>query len=231
EDWLALLGWTAITIAYLSWVIQDPSEMDPEKARQFFGWHGVGHSVEHFLVTLTLVAGVQLATDGSLRPLGLPGNLTWRGLLGGVAVGVAYFLGLSVLLPSILSQISSWLTQAHPNVLQNSIPDLPTFLRAVTIVFFSGALREELWRTTTIRAWERVAGPKGAWFGYGFSAVAFALGHGYQGRVAIAITGLLGLLMGLRWLRNRDLVELIVIHLAFDLCVLIVLFATGTAPR
>lgn len=229
-SWAALVLITSLTVLLVYAALRTPTEITDAVAKRLFEPASLFNAIQETAILLVLVLLVQFATDGSLRPLGLPSENTRRAIGRGMAYGAALFLGLQLLLPSALLWLFPQLAEEHPNVLENAVPDLATFTRALVIVFFSASIREELWRVTFIRAWERPFGPSGATAGYLLSSGAFALLHAYQGPIAIALTGLLGLLLGSRWLRQRDLTELIAAHFSFDTCVLILLYASQFAP-
>ena len=190
-----------------------------------FTWRAFGDAAMLLLFLALFGIAAQLWTDGSLEPLGLPIRLRGaRSFLGAIGLGVLCFVGLEMLLPTLIGLVRPDIVNLHPDVLANTIPDLSTLLMAVLITTVAGGLREELWRVIFLRAFERVGGDWGLKVGTLIGSVAFGLMHAYQGTIAIVVTAIFGLTLALRWRARRDLLELVIIHTSFDLCVVLFIY-------
>lgn len=223
--WLALVIVLAATGLELTTILQAQLAGAEVAIERLFTPAALG------LVTLQVVIAGGLAmicqqlTDGTWLTLG-----SWEvfrsrdAALRAVVLGIALFVLLSFLLPSLLISIWPSLHQAHPNILAGAIPDLQTLLWGLPVAVIGGGVREELWRVVWLRAFERVGGQTGLLIGFASSVVLFGAVHWYQGPVAVGITAVMGLLLGWRWMVRRDLSELIVMHGLHNACTLVLVW-------
>ncbi len=162
----------------------------------------------------------------------------WRALFLGAGYSVALRVGLLV----IAALVAGLLIATHvitPRSLEEfstaNRPDVESLVNigalkndpayywlTLTLVSFGVAgLREELWRAASIsvlgRLWPRVfggtAGPYGAVV---LTAVIFGLGHTAQGVLAMALTAVLGLMLGAIMVFHRSLWPAVIAHGCFD---------------
>jgi membrane protease YdiL (CAAX protease family) len=108
----------------------------------------------------------------------------------------------------------------------------PWFAAIVVMGVFNTVLGEELLFRGFLQG--RLEALLGARRGAGFlaallQALAFGLAHAYQGPTGILVTGCLGLLFGLLYLRTKSLWPLVVAHGLIDTVSLLALYA-GALP-
>lgn len=160
-----------------------------------------------------------------------PGWLNW---LLGFAWSVALRLGLAVVISAIAAVLVGIRGQQGPASLDSFRPKIenllnpdaltnPAYLLVSTtfISFVVAGLREELWRAGMIAGITRLlAGrisPRAAEMtGVGVAAVIFGIGHFAQGWAGMALTGALGLGLGLILVLRRSLAEAVIAHGFFD---------------
>jgi membrane protease YdiL (CAAX protease family) len=95
------------------------------------------------------------------------------------------------------------------------------------VVLIAGGVREEIQRAFLLHRFEGWLG--GGMFGVIVTSVAFGAGHLLQGYDAAIVTGMLGALWGVVYLRRRSAVAPMVSHAGFDL-LQIVQFALTRTP-
>ncbi len=116
------------------------------------------------------------------------------------------------------------LMQLYPGVFDESrharqairaqLPPMSLPVRLLMVMFVG------LWEETVFRGFlltRLYAICRRWWLTIPIGAVLFALGHGYQGPLAMCIIGMLGLFMGLVFVWTRSLVPVVVLHAFFDL--------------
>ena len=94
------------------------------------------------------------------------------------------------------------------------------------VVLVAGGVREEIQRAFLVHRFEVWLG--GGTVGVIVTSVAFGAGHLLQGYDAAIVTGLLGALWGVIYLRRRSAVAPMVSHAGFDLLQIIQFVATRT---
>ncbi|MBI2835674.1 MAG: CPBP family intramembrane metalloprotease [Acidobacteria bacterium] len=118
----------------------------------------------------------------------------------------------------LLATIQAYLPALH-NVIRNPIEELLRTPRDamifVVISIVAGGLREELPRAFILHRFEQHLG--GAALGLVILSVAFGAGHVIQGWDTAIVTGTLGAIWGLVYLRRRSVVAPVVSHSAFDI--------------
>ena len=175
------------------------------------------------------------ATRGQLR-------LGWRGVARPVLQGIGYSVALRLALGVLMVMIALGLvaTQAmSPKELQNffaanrpdvratvdlaALRDDPAyFWLTVTLVSFVVAgLREELWRSAFLAGlqalWPRWFGSTGGQvLAVILCAMLFGLGHMAMGWVAVGMTGMIGLGLGLIMVLHRSIWPAVIAHGLFD---------------
>ena len=188
-----------------------------------------------FTIVFTLAC---LASRASLDDLLLRAKNKWLVVPLGIGYSVALRLGLAVglgiigavmVIARIVSpeQIQDFFTANRPDV--ESLVDVSALRRnplyfwlTVTLVSFVVAgLREELWRAGVLagmrRLWPRYFGStRGQIVAVALAAVVFGLGHLPQGALAVALTGFLGLGLGLIMVLHKSIWPAVVAHGMFD---------------
>ena len=156
--------------------------------------------------------------------LRLRGEDAWRVLLGTGSVwreawrGVAYLpvvFGLVIALGSLVQSFAPWLHNVPDNPLQAMLTSPWRVAIFALVVVLAGGVREELQRGFILHRFEHDLG--GARLGLILFSVAFGLGHLTQGIDAALITGTLGLLWGVMYLRRRSVVAPAISHSLFNL--------------
>lgn len=123
--------------------------------------------------------------------------------------------GLAVVLMLSLQAMWPWLHNVRRNPFQDAIKTPLDVLLLVLLVVVAGGLREEAQRAFLIGRFERWLG--GARVGLVLTSVAFGLGHYYEGRDAVLVTGALGAFWGVVYLKRRSIVAPVVSHAGFNL--------------
>jgi len=166
----------------------------------------------------------------------------WRGGFWTIPLGIGYSVGIRLLLGITLGVLGGLLIVARlttPEALEsfviNNRPDVESlvdiaalrrdplyFWLTVTLVsFVIGGLREEIWRAAFLaglrRLWPRRFGSRAGQFAaVGLAAVLFGLGHLAQGGLAVCLTGLLGLGLGVIMVLHRSIWPAVIAHGMFD---------------
>lgn len=123
--------------------------------------------------------------------------------------------GLAVLLMLALQALWPWLHNVRRNPFQDAIKTPVDVLLLIVLVVIAGGLREEAQRAFLLGRFERWLG--GARVGLVLTSAAFGLGHYYEGRDAVLVTGALGAFWGVVYLRRRSIVAPVVSHAGFNL--------------
>jgi membrane protease YdiL (CAAX protease family) len=163
-------------------------------------------------------------------PHALPGVQVWAGvqsvrrLLLGVGLGIGVWLGLGVL--SALLNLLIEAVSGSPLGGEQAVAGLATqipFVSALLAVAVLAPFAEELFfRGAVLNAWEREYGTSRAVMG---SALLFALVHIIGGTpLAVVQVFLLGLVLGMVYVRTRSLPTVMGLHGAFNLASVLALF-------
>lgn len=123
--------------------------------------------------------------------------------------------GLAIGLMLILQAIWPWLHNVRRNPFQDAVKTRLDVALLVLLVVVAGGLREEAQRAFLIGRFEKWLG--GARVGLLLTSLAFGLGHYYEGRDAILVTGALGAFWGAVFLSRRSIVAPVVSHAGFNL--------------
>ena len=168
------------------------------------------------------------AAEWRLRWRGGVGPL-WRGVLYSVALRIAVLVvTVAVVLGLIALHVidADFVKQFRPHV-ENAISltalahDRAFFWCVVTLLSASAGLLEETWRGGMLAGLAGVfprafGGPVGSWLAIVPVAILFGLGHLYMGWGAVALTSLLGLLLGAITVWHRTIWDAAVAHALFD---------------
>ncbi len=199
---------------------------------------------------LLWVSAVTLGTFGIIFALGWAASrataddlrLRWRSGWWPWPLGLAYSVGLRLLaglavlaLAGVLmltgqvkrEEFSDFITDNRPQVEAvvsvGSLADNPVYyvLSLTLISFVVAGLREELWRSATFAALEKLFPLWGArWSGKAafvlLTALVFGLGHLPQGWLAVMLTGVLGLGLGTIIMVHRSIWTAVIAHGFFD---------------
>lgn len=123
--------------------------------------------------------------------------------------------GLAVVLMLGLQAIWPWLHNVQRNPFQDAVKTRLDVALLILLVVVAGGLREEAQRAFLISRFERWLG--GARVGLVLTSLAFGLGHYYEGRDAVLVTGALGAFWGVVYLKRRSIVAPVVSHAGFNL--------------
>ena len=145
----------------------------------------------------------------------------WRTHLGvGLAIGVVMFVGLNVVLTSVMNSLIT-----HPASNASSVmsffKESRNLLVWLPIGIFGGGLVEEMERIFVITRFEKWLGRPGLVLGIVLSSAMFGFGHLYQGRAAALSTACSGLVFALVFLRRRSAIEPVVAHAFSDVLAMI----------
>ena len=138
----------------------------------------------------------------------------------GLVTGVVMFVGLNVVLTSVLNSLIPHPAPSASSVLsffsapRNLLVWLPSGI-------FGGGLVEEMERIFVITRFEKWLGRPGLALGVGLSSAMFGFGHLYQGLAAALSTGCSGLVFALVFLRRRSAIEPVVAHAFSDVLAMI----------
>ena len=115
---------------------------------------------------------------------------------------------------AVLSRVAPELRNVPENPLQALLTSPAAAAVFAAVVVVAGGLREEVQRAFILRRFEQHLG--GAAVGLVVFSTAFGLGHLVQGRDAAIITGLLGALWGLLYLKRGSMVAPFACHAGFN---------------
>lgn len=144
-------------------------------------------------------------------------------MVGGRRIGPEATLGLALVPAALLTvaTVFAFLSRVAPelrNVPENPLAAFITTPAAAAtfaaVVVIAGGLREEVQRAFILRRFQQHLG--GAAVGLVVFSTVFGLGHLVQGRDAAIITGLLGALWGLLYLKRGSMVAPFVCHAGFN---------------
>lgn len=141
-----------------------------------------------------------------------------RPVIGEVRYGLPLLFlafGLAIGLMLTLQAIWPWLHNVQRNPFQDAVKTRVDVALLVLLVVVAGGLREEAQRAFLIGRFERWLG--GARTGLVVTSLAFGLGHYYEGRDAVLVTGALGAFWGVVYLSRRSIVAPVVSHAGFNL--------------
>ena len=144
----------------------------------------------------------------------------------GLVLGVAMFVGLNVLLASVMGSLIPRSPDQGPTIL-SFFAQPWNLLIWLPIGVFGGGIVEELERIFIITRFEQWLGRPGLILGVALSSAMFGFGHLYQGLGLAIATAVSGLVFALAYLRRRSALEPITAHAFSD--VLAMLGATMLA--
>lgn len=114
-----------------------------------------------------------------------------------------------------IQTFTPWLRNVPTNPLEALLSDPWRVAIMLVVVSFGGGFREEVQRAFILHRFEQHLG--GAVVGLVVFSTAFGLGHLLQGYDAAILTGLLGILWGIVYLRRRSIVAPFVSHAVFNI--------------
>jgi membrane protease YdiL (CAAX protease family) len=132
--------------------------------------------------------------------------------------GVMYVpivFALVIALGALVQALAPWLHNVPQNPLQAMLTSPWRVALFALVVVLAGGVREEVQRAFILHRFDQDLG--GARLGLVLFSVAFGLGHLTQGFDAAIITGTLGLLWGVIYMRRRSMVAPAVSHSLFNL--------------
>jgi membrane protease YdiL (CAAX protease family) len=209
-----------------------------------------GPALGHGAIGLLRICGIEMLVFGLFIGLAWLASrastddllLRWRGGVWTIPLGLAYSIGLRLVVAFVIillglaliglhlssaQELQRFLTANRPDV--EAIVDVSAlrqdpvyFWLSLTLVSFVVAgLREELWRSTLLAALRRLwPGQFGSRTGQvvavGLAAVVFGLGHLPQGPVAVGATAVLGFALGLIMVFHGSIWPAVLAHGFFD---------------
>ena len=142
-----------------------------------------------------------------------------------VAVGilsVPFVIALVAALMVTILRFAPWLRNVPDNPLESFLGTQSGLVMFLFVVIVAGGLREELQRAFLLHRFRGDLGQP--WLGVLITSLAFGLGHTLQGTDAAIITGSLGALWGVMYIRRRSAIAPIVSHSLFNSAELIRVF-------
>jgi len=154
-------------------------------------------------------------------------RLEWpKHLYVGLAIGLAMFVGLNVVLDSVMNSLIPRPSASGPSVM-TFFKEPGNLLVWLPIGIFAGGVVEELQRIFIFTCFEKWLGRPGLVLGVALSSAMFGFGHLYQGLGTAIATAVSGMVFSLVYLRKRSALEPITAHAFSD--VLAMLGATMLA--
>ena len=145
----------------------------------------------------------------------------WPTHLGvGLAIGVVMFVGLNVVLTSVMNSLIPHPASSAASVM-SFFKQPRNLLVWLPIGIFGGGLVEEMERIFVITRFEQWLGRPGLVLGLVLSSAMFGFGHLYQGLAAALSTACSGLVFALVFLRRRSAIEPVVAHAFSDVLAMI----------
>lgn len=138
----------------------------------------------------------------------------WREALHGILLLPVVFLALGVLALAV-QHLAPWLHNVPDNPLAALLGSPGALAIVALVVVVGGGIREEVQRAFVLHRFEQHLG--GPWVGLVVFSTLFGLGHALQGWDVTIMTGSLGLIWGLTWLRRRSVIAPVVCHSLFNL--------------
>jgi membrane protease YdiL (CAAX protease family) len=174
----------------------------------------VALSVLDTALILAMVALFLRARGESLRDVLHGSQRLWPEVLRGVMLLPVVFL-VVIALGQLILRFAPHLHNVTENPLQMMLTSPGRVAVFAVVAVLAGGVREEVQRAFILHRFRHDLG--GAWLGLAVFSIAFGLGHVMQGYDAAVITGMLGLLWGLVYLRRGSVVAPIVSHSLFNL--------------
>ena len=182
-----------------------------------------GRLAPRFVFTVSLIDAVMVvalvmlllhARRESVREVLIGRGRVWREVLFGIVLIPIVFLVAIVMMALIITYAPSLRNVAH-NPLEDMIRNRVDAVIFAVVVMIAGGVREEFQRGFIIHRFEGYLG--GGAVGVLLYGVLFGLGHFEQGWDAAVVTGSLGIMWGLVYLRRRSIIGPMVSHAGFNL--------------
>lgn len=180
-------------------------------------------SLSFSYVTILSIADTMLIVGLIWYFLSVNGESIWQLIIGGLPIKQEALLGL-VLIPLLVLGAAGGLLLLRViapglhNIAENPLASmLDTPARALVfglVAIIAGGVREEMQRAFILHRFEHHLG--GPWLGLIVFSAIFGLGHYVQGFDAAIITGILGIVWGLLYLKRRSAIVAIVSHSGFN---------------
>ena len=137
-------------------------------------------------------------------------------------LSVPFVIALVVALMVTILRFAPWLRNVPDNPLESFLGTQTGLVMFLVVVIVAGGIREELQRAFLLHRFRGDFGQP--WMGVLITSLAFGLGHTLQGRDAAIVTGSLGALWGVMYLRRGSAVAPIVSHSLFNSAELVRVF-------
>ncbi len=212
----------SLGVIVLHWIYQLYTQRDGPHLPVRFSDLVVRIAILKLVTFMAIVLLLRLQGEG-LGRLGVT-RADWPKRLGlGLAIGLAMFVGLNVLLGSVMNSLIPRPAGSGPGIMaffrspQNLFAWLP-------IGILGGGIVEELERIFVLTRFEAWLGRRGLALGVVLSSAMFGYGHLYQGVGTALATMVSGAILSFVYLRRRSALEPIAAHAFSD--VLAILAAT-----
>jgi CAAX protease family protein len=206
--------WLSITVIVAFWafaIVRFLHESDvgwaPASVRELALGSAAMAVLTALLVTLLLEPGEGFAG------LGLDREALRAGWKRGLVAGAVLFVLVNLALTPTLEALG---LHGRADVMASLFADPRDAGWWLLAVVVGGGFREELTRAFVLTRFERAAGVPGLLIALLVHTAVFGLGHAYQGSRGVVGSGFTGLLFALMYLRRRNLGEVMVAHVAFD---------------
>jgi CAAX protease family protein len=166
------------------------------------------------VVLLTLIVSLLRASGDRPRDVFFQRGSSSREFITGLAL-VPVAFGIVIVLQLAIHSTAPFLRNVPQNPFQSLLGSPLQIAAFALLVLIAGGVREELQRAFLLRRFEQSLG--GPIAGVIVTSLAFGLGHTLQGWDAAIVTGLLGAMWGLTYLRRRNVIAPIVSHSLFNI--------------
>lgn len=174
-------------------------------------WANIALTTSTGFVGLLVVMAMLAAGGEPLRSIGWTSSAFWLNAGIGVAALVLFYVAAVSVMLAVVLVYPDLLYQEPESVqaIQETFPPM-TLMQVLALTTFVAIWEEVIFRGFLLTRLKRLFG--NWWLAIPASAVLFALGHGYQGVLAMVITGILGVILGVLFVWRKSLVPCIVYH-------------------
>ena len=165
------------------------------------------------IVLLALIFWLLLRRGESPRHVFL-GERPVAGEIGIGFLSLPLVIGLVVVLMTVILRLAPTLRNVPENPLEAFLGTQTGLAMFLVVVIVGGGVREELQRAFLLHRFRDDLGHP--WMGVLITSLAFGLGHTLQGRDAAIVTGSLGALWGVIYIRRRSAIGPMVSHSLFN---------------
>ena len=209
----AALG-ISLGVIVLHWIYQIVSQQGSPPLPAHFSELVLRIVRNKLIVFATLYLLLRLQGEG-LDALGVS-RREWPKHLGvGLVIGLVMFVGLNVLLASVMNSLIPRPPEGGPSIM-SFFKQPGNLLVWLPIGIFGGGIVEELERIFILTRFEKWLGRPGLIAGVVLSSAMFGFGHLYRGLGSAISTAVSGLVFSLAYLRRRSALEPVAAHAFSD---------------